>query len=40
MKSHLATTQRMHHGVTFSPKNERFLKQEAKEYDDNITLFD
>jgi hypothetical protein len=40
MKSHLATTRRMHHGVTFSPKNERFLKQEAKEYDDNITLFD
>jgi len=40
MRSHLRTSQRMHHGVTFSPKNDAFLRRNAAEYDDDITIWD
>jgi len=40
MRSHLRTSQRMHHGVTFGAKNESFLRRNAAEYDRNITLWD
>jgi len=40
MRSHLRTSQRMHHGVTFGAKNEAFLRRNAAEYDRNITLWD
>jgi hypothetical protein len=40
MRAHLRTSQRMHHGVTFSPKNDAFLRRNAAEYDDDITIWD